>query len=294
MVRASAVARNNASTLDMLDTFDAGVPTGVQLLAKSRDELHGALDRLETLASTSRPHFRNIVAVDINLGCPSPDVIRSGSGPALLKRRSKLNEIFQTLTEWKHDTGLNVQAVGVKIRLGLNRVEAEAQVYLPLIDAAIEAELDYVCVHARHAGQRSRDAPSWGAIGLAKQQAAHLAIIGNGNVFNALDAEQMRAQTGCDAVMLARAAIRNPWVFRDFVAETATNTTGSVWDGGRYWPTVDEVDAALADYRAAVREFAGKPKFAAFHERNFARLRRVASTGDRSLVVESPATIHLS
>ncbi len=303
MVRASAVARNNASTLDMIDTHDGATPTGVQLLAKSRDELCGALDRLETLAVTSRPHYRNIIAVDINLGCPSPDVIRNGSGPALLKRRARLQELFATLVEFKRDTGLDVQAVGVKIRLGLNKLEAEARVYLPLIDAAASAGIDYVTVHARHAGQRSRDPPSWQAIAEAKAAAPPgLAIIGNGNVFSAADAAAMRSQTGCDGVMLARAAIRNPWVFRDFVQGAAHAGDGASssaaaaasWDGGRYWPTDAEVDDAAAQYSATAAALCSKPKFVAFHERNFARLKRVASSGDRSIAVESPATIHLS
>ena len=292
MVRSGAVARNNGSSLDMIDTHDGDTPTGVQLLAKSVDELRGALDRLEAGAATTRGHFRNIAAVDLNFGCPSPDVIRNGSGPAMLKRRARLTELFATLVAWKRECGLDVQAVGAKIRLGLNKTEAEAKVYLPLVEAANEAGLDYIVVHARHAGQRSRDAPAWEAIGEVKARAA-MPVIGNGNVFSAADAVEMRRQTGCDGVMLARAAIRNPWVFRDFMPGAAAPPDAS-WDGGRYWPTVAEVDAAEAAYAALAQSANTKPKFVAFHERNFARLRRVAETGDRSLAVDSPATIHLT
>ena len=292
MVRSGAVARNNGSSLDMIDTLDGDTPTGVQLLAKSVDELRSALDRLEACAATTRPHFRNIVAVDLNFGCPSPDVIRNGSGPAMLKRRGRLAELFDALVKWKLECGLDVRAVGVKIRLGLNRTEAEAKVYLPLVEAANAAGLDYLVVHARHAGQRSRDLPFWEAIAEVKARAA-MPVIGNGNVFSAADAVEMRRQTGCDGVMLARAAIRNPWVFRDF-KHGATAPPDAVWDGGRSWPTVAEVDAAAAAYAATAQRANTKPKFVAFHERNFERLRRVAATGDRSLAVDSPATIHLA
>jgi tRNA-dihydrouridine synthase len=292
MVRSGSVARNNGSSLDVIDTHDGDTPTGVQLLAKSVDELRGALDRLEAGAATTRGHFRNIAAVDLNFGCPSPDVIRNGSGPAMLKRRARLTDLFVALVAWKRDCGLDVKAVGCKIRLGLNRTEAEAKVYLPLVDAANEAGLDYLVVHARHAGQRSRDAPAWDAIAEVKARAA-MPVIGNGNVFSAADAVSMRRQTGCDGVMLARAAVRNPWVFRDFLPGAAASPDAA-WDGGRYWPSVAEVDAAEAAYATDAQRAGTKPKFVAFHQRNFERLRRVAVTGDRSLAVDSPATIHLT
>jgi hypothetical protein len=131
--------------------------------------------------------------------------------------------------------------------------------------------------------------------------------------------------------MLARAAIRNPWVFRDFLpsAGAAPPPPGDAtsWDGGRRWPSAAEVDAAAAAYAATAAAVGTKPKFVAFHERNFERrgraacacaarvsrlgcvyllslfvssmrpprrLRRVAATGDKRLPVDSPATIHLT
>lgn len=121
-VRARGVASSNRATLDLIDTFDADVPTGVrfsttlsgyslplthvlffspgacsslavslvqtpkvQLLATSAAELRKALARLDALAATSHPHFHNIRAVDLNFGCPSPDIIRAG-GRHLLAR----------------------------------------------------------------------------------------------------------------------------------------------------------------------------------------------------------------
>ena len=295
MVRAGALAKNNASSLDLLDVHDPHTPTGVQLLAKSVDELLGSLDRLEALAATSRPWFGNIAAVDLNFGCPSPDVIRNGSGPAMLKRRGRLLELFTALVAWKAETGLSIHACGCKIRLGLNRVEKEAKVYLALVDVANEAGLDFVTVHARHAGQRSRDPPTWDAIREVKARArAGLAVIGNGNVFSALDAVAMREQTGCDGVMLARAAMRNPMVFSDFLPSAPPQSEVADWDGGRMWPSLAEVDAARINYASMAAELGTKPKFVAFHDRNFLRLREVALTGNRALPVDSPSTVHLT
>jgi tRNA-dihydrouridine synthase B len=93
MIRARGLARNNKSTLELIDTFDPEVLTGVQLLVANERELSDALEKLESPV----PHFRNIRAIDLNFGCPSPEVIRIGAGPALLKRRGKLETIFKVL-----------------------------------------------------------------------------------------------------------------------------------------------------------------------------------------------------
>ena len=86
MIRARGLARNNKSTFDLIDTFDPEVLTGVQLMVANEKELSEALEKLER----PTPHFKNIRAIDLNFGCPSPEVIRIGAGPALLKRRGKL------------------------------------------------------------------------------------------------------------------------------------------------------------------------------------------------------------
>lgn len=154
MVRAQSIIRNNSSTLDLMDTFDSDTPTGIQLLAKSADELTRALRHIELLASTTRPQYKNIQAVDLNFGCPSPAVISEGAGPALLKRKAKLQQIFTALADWKKNNSLgNVGAVGVKIRLGLNVLEQNSKIYMNVIESANLSGLDYMVVHARHAKQ---------------------------------------------------------------------------------------------------------------------------------------------
>lgn len=288
MIRAQAVSRKNKSALDLIDTHDSNTPTGIQLMVKSADDLTKSLRQLETLAANgSRPHFKNIVAVDLNFGCPSPEVIREGAGPALLARRQKLTEIFKALVAWKHDNSLgNIGAVGCKIRLGLNQKQQNSKVYLSIVDIASATGLDYLVVHGRHAGQKSRDAPTWSAIREVKERALaqdmvnnrippntatephgyrHLSldddlsdateihsssvnlnpqvnqranlhdnkvgnplvIIGNGNVSTMLEATQMLQQTGCDGIMLARGAIRNPWIFQDLARMSQRSSDSS-------------------------------------------------------------------
>mmetsp|Transcript_24897 Transcript_24897/g.35758 ORF Transcript_24897/g.35758 Transcript_24897/m.35758 type:complete len:145 (-) Transcript_24897:474-908(-) len=128
MVRAQALLRGNKATYDLIDTYDS---TGLQLLVKNASQLHSVLKLIEDLAmnDVSKSHLKNIIAIDLNFGCPSPDIIREGAGPALLKRTKKISEIFHTLVEWKSvlTTLPNLKAVGCKIRLGLNESELRSQ-----------------------------------------------------------------------------------------------------------------------------------------------------------------------
>lgn len=259
MIRARGLARNNKSTLDLIDSHDPEVPTGLQLMVANERELQEALERLDTLAATTHPHFKNLSAIDLNFGCPSPEVIRIGAGPALLKRRGKLRTIFETLGAWKKATPLRIGAVGAKLRLGLHRLEADQEVYLPIIDAANES-LDYVVLHARHARQTSDEQADWQAIAKAKARAT-IPLIGNGDVFTVADAERLFRETGCDGALIARAAIRSPWVFRELTGR------------GPGQPTLAELDDAERTYLAEATRLGSKPKFIEWHREGFGRIR---------------------
>jgi len=260
MIRASGIVRRNKATLDLIDTHDPETLTGVQLFAVNERELAVALYTLDQLANSTHPHFKNIRAVDLNFGCPSPDVIRIGAGPALLKRTNKMTLMFDKLSHWRKTTTLPIGAIGAKIRLGLNQMEQDHKVYLRLMDAA-NMHLDYLTVHARNAKQNSRDPPTWSAIREAKEY-ARIPVIGNGDVFSQEDAERMFRETGCDGIMLARAAIRNPWIFRELAGK------------GNGAPTPDEINAAEKEYMDCATRFSTKQKYIDFHKENFARMRK--------------------
>jgi tRNA-dihydrouridine synthase len=278
MIRARGIKGHNQSTLDLIDTHDEATLTGVQLLVTSAQQLLDAVNVLEELAAGSRPWLKNISSIDLNFGCPSPDIIRIGAGPALLKRRAKLGVIFLALAATKRRGVLSVASVSAKIRLGLHQGEQDHKVYLPVVELA-NGTLDHLVVHARHAKQRSRDAPTWSAIGEAKA-AAKIPIVGNGDVRSLADAERMHKETGCDGFMIARAAIKDPWCFRSLRGL-----------GGA--PTADEVRAARNSYQEMAARFGTKEKFRTFHADNFARLERVAAGGAASDVV-IPKNAHLT
>jgi tRNA-dihydrouridine synthase B len=296
MVRSQGILRNNVATLELIDTYDPETPTGLQLLAKSAKELASTLERLGSLSEQpTYAHFKNICAVDINLGCPSPDIIREGAGPALLKRKKLLSEMFTVLSEWRNTQQKlpNVHAVGCKIRLGLNEKEQGHKVYISVAEIVKAAGLDWLTVHARHANQRSSDLPTWPAIAEVVNAvkstdgvSSSIKIIGNGNVTSREAAAQMHGISNCNGFMIARAAIRNPWVFEHFNNEIDASAA-------ERWPTASEVRAAMKEYSDIASKYNTKPKFVKFHEENFKRLLKAAETGDTNQPFRSPKTIHL-
>ena len=254
MIRAKALARGNKSTAELIDSHDPEVPTGIQLLVANERELAEALQRLEQL-----PQAKNLTAIDLNFGCPSPEVIRTGAGPALLKRRAKLAVIFETLRAWQKQTSLPIRAVGAKIRLGLNRVEQDAKVFMPIVELASQ-HLDYLTIHARHARQDSTTPPTLSAITEAVR-VAQVPIIGNGDIVSRADWEKLNSETGATGALIARGAIKSPWVFRGL-------------EGGEGFATsADELQRTQEQYLELAQRFGTRPKFLEWHDEGFRRMR---------------------
>lgn len=137
-------------------------------------------------------------------------------------------------------------------------------------------------------------------------------VIGNGNVSSSDEAQRMMLETGCDAVMIARAAIRNPWIFRQFPLSAPKDCSGlmggeagpnrnldldlepvSCGPSEEYWPSMDQLKAAESEYFDSIKISNSKQKYVDFHRRNFERLKTCLRTGNRSAPVGSPRTIHL-
>lgn len=267
----------------LVDTIDPETPTGIQLLVDrttKRDgwgttQLQRALQRIEQGARQGgEGHWQNIVAVDLNFGCPAPAVSRRGAGPAQLRRRSKIRALFEVLKEWKDNTALaNIGAVGAKIRLGNTEREQHYKVYLPVAEAAAEVGLDYLTVHARNGEQRSRDPPTWDAIREVKEVCRDISgdatkIIGNGDVRTYADMNKMLQTTGCDGVMIGRAAMRNPWMFSSL-------TTGQEEE----WPTLEQVEAAFLENESWSNPQPAAARYERFRKENFERLRQESMGG---------------
>ena len=170
-------------------------PLSLQLLG---DEPEQVLAAATQLVPRVQPDL-----IDINLGCQSKNVTARGAGAALLKTPEKIAAIFRLMTHHFK------QPVTGKIRLGWDENQLN---YLEVAHAVEDSGGAMIAVHGRTRRMAYRGQARWEPIREIKQ-ALSIPVIGNGDVRSVADIEQIKDRTGCDAVMIGRAAVGNPWIF---------------------------------------------------------------------------------
>ena len=188
-----------------LTFYDDEHPIGAQLFGSNADTLAEAARIVEETGFDT---------VDLNLGCPAKRVVGCNGGSGLLRDLPKIAEIFRKVRK-----AVSIPFT-VKFRMGWN----DAQIVCVELARLAEAEgLNAVALHARTREQGYSGQARWEWIAAVKQ-AVTIPVVGNGDIRTPEDAAAMVAQTGCDAVMIGRAAAANPWIFRQIAQYTATGT----------------------------------------------------------------------
>jgi len=141
--------------------------------------------------------------IDINMGCSAPQVSEHGAGVGMMRKPKLVEETFRLLT--KH---LEVPVTG-KIRIGW---DDNSRNFVEIVRIMEDNGASLVAMHGRTRFQKYRGVAEWDPIAELKQ-AVSIPVIGNGDVKTAVDIDRMKAHTGCDAVMIGRAAVGNPWIF---------------------------------------------------------------------------------
>lgn len=199
MVSADGLVRGNAATMDYI-AFEAHErPIGVQLFGSDPAVMADATRVLSELPAEKRPDL-----VDINMGCPVRKVVTRSAGAALLQDVPLIERIVRAMAD---ATPLPVTA---KIRLGW---DGESRNVVEVARALEGAGAAAVAIHARTRAEKFEGTAHWDLIAEAKR-AVGIPVIGNGDVRTPADALRMLETTGCDGVMLGRAAFGDPWVFR--------------------------------------------------------------------------------
>ncbi len=219
-----------AVTRSML-TFDpAETPCAVQIFGSDPTIM------AEQAAGIVERYGADVACIDINMGCPVSKVVSHGEGSALMKTPALAAEIVAAVAE-RTDV-----PVTVKFRKAWDEREGDAVEFARVMEAAGAAA---VCVHGRTRQQFYHGAADWDVIARVKG-AVRVPVIGSGDIFSAADVRAMFERTGVDAVMIARGAQGNPWIFRE---ARALIDTGSELDP----PTaLERVDMAREHARALV------------------------------------------
>lgn len=195
MVSSEGIARGSEKTIMLMERGKNEINLAVQLFMPDADTAKRSLER--TMAY-------NPAMIDINAGCPVPKVIKTGAGSSLLKNPKTIYEIVQTITS-------NVSIpVTIKIRTGW---DTESINYLETAEAAFSAGASALCMHARTRSQLYIPTANWALLKDLKAHFPEKLIIGSGDLFTAQDGLRMLEETGIDAIMFARGAIGNPFIF---------------------------------------------------------------------------------
>ena len=198
-----------------LTFYDDEHPIGAQLFGSNA----------ETLAEAARiVEETGFDTVDLNLGCPAKRVVGCNGGSGLLRDLPKIGEIFKAIRK-----AVTIPFT-VKFRMGWN----DSQIVCVELARMAEAEgLNGLALHARTREQGYSGQAQWQWIRAVKQ-AVKIPVMGNGDVRTPEDAAAMVAETGCDAVMIGRAAPANPWIFRQIAQYTATGSYERATNEDRY------------------------------------------------------------
>lgn len=201
MVSDKAIYYESEKTLAMLKMDEVERPIAQQIFGSDVDSFVKAAKRVENVMHPD--------IIDINMGCPVPKVaLKNQAGSALLKNPSKIKEIVSAVVK-----AVSVP-VTVKIRSGWDETSINAIEVAKVIESAGASA---ITIHARTRSQGYSGKADWNIIKQVKESVS-IPVIGNGDVTSSELAKKMLEETGCDAIMIGRGILGNPWLIRECVA----------------------------------------------------------------------------
>lgn len=240
MVAAVGLLRDSRGAWQHVQPWPGERPYGVQFMCPEPEEMRQAVTKL---ATRIKPDF-----IDVNLGCPAPNIMRVCAGGYLMRDPKKAGAVIRAAKEAADDVG--IAQVSVKMRLGPT---ARNQNYVEVAAEAEAAGAAWVTMHARTVEQGYAGNADWSAIARLVE-ASGLPVIGNGDIRTPADVVRMREETQCAGFFIARAAMHDPTIFRRMrtaldgraaVRASGRGNRGSVSDAG---PSMKERLSTLLTY----------------------------------------------
>ena len=232
MISAKALYYKNKNTFPLLRVAEGETPVAVQLFGSEPELL-----AQEALKLEEGPYD----IFDVNMGCPVPKVVNNGEGSALMKDPEKVSQIVGAMTKVLH------KPVTIKIRKGFSKDQINA---VEVARRAEDAGAAAIAVHGRTREEYYSGHADYDIIRQVKE-AVSIPVMGSGDIYKGKDAKRMLDETGCDAVMIARGARGNPWIFKEVAhfLETGEELPR---------PSVCEVKAMILRHAKLLIDFCGE------------------------------------
>ena len=237
MITSRALVERNATTMRLITHHESETPRSIQLYGVDPATVEGAV---RILVEEDRADH-----IDLNFGCPVPKVTRKGGGAALPWKLGLFREIVTRAARAAGDIPLTV-----KMRKG---IDSDHLTYLEAGRIAEGAGVAAVALHARTAAEFYSVQADWSAVARLKEHVTSIPVLGNGDVWEAADALQMMAETGCDGVVVGRGCLGRPWLFRSLDRAFAGQPDDAQ-------PTLGEVAAVMRRHAGLMAAWLGDDK----------------------------------
>lgn len=224
MVSDKGICFNNQKTLNLLKFDQSLHPFVIQLFGNDPKDLVPAAKVAEEIGHPD--------VIDINMGCSVPKIFKNGSGSALLKDPNKVYEIVKSLVD-----NINTP-ITIKIRSGIGHDSIN---YLEIGKMAEKAGASAIAIHPRTKTDLFKNKANWEHIKLLKESLS-IPVIGNGDIKTPEDAKRMLDETGCDAVMIGRAAMGNPFIFKQINEYLETGSYSQITNEEKFDTMIEHFD----------------------------------------------------